>query len=374
MIKAEDFLVMLKENKISLLTGVPCSFLSGPLSLALNDQELHLIAAPNEGSALAIASGYYLSGKRAIVYSQESGIGNLTNPLCSLNIPFKIPLKLLVTGRGYKIEDEPQHNVLGPKIKEFFSLFDIEVEELPDSLEDLKKKLCNENFCFIVKKDQIESPKEKKEIKTRINEPKIYEEKHDDLELSRLEAIKLISESFPNAAIIVTTGMASRDLFCVSDKNNNFYMQGSMGHAPAIALGLALAKPDLKIIVIDGDGALLMHMGILSTIGFYSPKNLIHILLDNEAYSTTGFQPTTSKSTKFHQVAASCNYKNTYLISKKESFLNAINLASNQEGPTFIHLKINNIESKSPRITTKYTFEEIKNNFMEFIKNAKENV
>ncbi len=371
MIKAEDFLAILKENKISLLTGVPCSFLSGPLSFALNDPELHLVAAPNEGSALAIASGYYLGGKKAMVYSQESGIGNLTNPLCSLNIPFKIPLKLLVTGRGYKIEDEPQHNILGPKIKEFFSLFNIEAEELPDLLEDLKKKIYKENFCLIIKKNQIESIKEMKEIKANISEPKIHEEKHNDLELSRLEAIRLISERFQNAAIISTTGMASRDLFYVSDKNQNFYMQGSMGHAPAIALGLALAKPNLKIIVIDGDGALLMHMGILSTIGFYSPKNLIHILLDNEVYSTTGSQPTTSKSTKLHQVAANCNYKNTYLSSKKESFLNAVNSASKQEGPTFIHLKINNLESNSPRITTKYTFEEIKNNFMEFIKNAK---
>ena len=326
MLDTKEFGEVLQTSGYKFCSGVPCSFLKYFINYSINN--LEYIGAANEGDAVAICAGAYLGGRKAIVLMQNSGLTNALSPLTSLNYVFRIPVLGFVSLRGEPgLSDEPQHELLGTitasllnecKIKHEMLSHDIQEAKLQVKRADEYMAKEKQPFFFIVKKNtfseeklnkSLEFKKCKKEL-INFDNPSVY---------FREETLKVIS-SFKGSdtVLLANTGKAGRELYEIEDIPNNFYMVGSMGCMSSVGLGIALAKPDKKIIVLDGDGGLLMRMGSLATNAAYSPDNMLHILLDNSAHDSTGGQSTVSKNVDFTQIASSSGYTRSIAINNLE--------------------------------------------------------
>ncbi len=354
MIEAKEFIEAARELGFVRYTGVPCSFLTPFINYVINDNALEYIASTNEGDALATTSGSVIGGQRSIVMMQNSGLGNAVSPITSLSYIFRIPFLIIVTHRGEPgVKDEPQHELMGQITEELFNTMQIpsetfpsETKEIIPALQRAEKFMSKEHrpYAFIMKKGSIAPQKlDKKMIKdiakseTEIRS--LFDEKLTHLDRNTVLRHIINHTSVDDSILIATTGFTGRELFSINDRVNHIYMVGSMGCASSFGLGLALARPDLKIIVIDGDGAGLMRMGNFATIGTYASNNFIHILLDNEVHDSTGGQSTVSKNINFAMIAKACGYSTTLSGNKMELIDELFSLNKN-EGPAFGHLKI----------------------------------
>lgn len=364
MIEPDLFVDSLKHRQLLNYTGVPCSFFKGAINRVLSDGDLSYTMVPNEGAALALAAGNYLAGKISVLMIQNSGLANLLNPLTSLHMIYRIPALIFVSGRAYGVDDEPQHEIIGRAMPDLLSALELSWSDMPSKMNDWEKalelalqtlKTTGMPYFFLVRKGTIRDTDAQK------IPPSPYK-------LTRMQAIRMIAERVPESAgIVATTGKPSRELFAACDRPGNFYMQGSMGHAPAIALGLALSEPSRKVLILDGDGALLMHLGILSSIGYYSPPNLYHILLDNGAYETTGNQDTTASRTDFSAIARACGYAGAADAETPAALNEKLAAFFNTEGPRFLRIRINREPCRGiPRITTRYKAFEISDRVRDF--------
>lgn len=322
------------------------------------------VPAANEGAAVGIATGATLAGQQSVVLTDNSGIGNLVNPLTTLLLPYEIPILLIIGVRAYPNGkgDEPQHRVMGATIQRLLDLYGVRYWELPHQRSHLPRLIegvthevtSNRKVsAILVRNGTLEGPHGLGPISR--------------LPVARSEAISLITQSLSrDEAVVSTTGKISRELFALRDRPNNFYMEGSMGHAMAIGLGLALAMPDRKVWILDGDGAVLMHMGSMSTIGCHASPNLIHVILDNEVYESTGGQPTTSARTKFDLVARACGYRHVRTCTTLEDIKESLDEVSTASGPHCLIMKVDpQATLNAPRITTKYTAQETREIFSE---------
>ena len=361
MISAEEFVKGLKERGIRSFTGVPCSFFQGAINRVLDDQDLRYTMVPNEGSALALAAGCYLAGETTVLMIQNSGFGNLINPLTSLCMIYRIPALLFISGRAYGVPDEPQHEIIGKTMGAILDAIGIVHKDLPDEREAYEDALDEALLSMRQKKMPVVFFVRKGSIDHYISKKNGVK----DYPLKRSEAIELISKSLKqDEYLVVTTGKPSRELFAANDRPRNFYMQGSMGHAASIGLGAALQSPTKKIVVLDGDGAILMHMGILSSVGFYKPKNFYHIILDNESYETTGDQDTTSPGTDLKTVAKACGYRFAEEIQNEGQLISELKFFLKKDGPSLLRVKVNRLPTHNiPRISSKYSSEDIAKNF-----------
>ena len=354
MIEAKEFIEAARELGFVRYTSVPCSFLTPFINYVINDNALEYIASTNEGDALATTSGSVIGGQRSIVMMQNSGLGNAVSPITSLSYIFRIPFLIIVTHRGDPgVKDEPQHELMGQITEELFNTMQIpsetfpsETKEIIPALQRAEKFMSKEHrpYAFIMKKGSIAPQKlDKKMIKniakseTEIRS--LFDEKLTHLDRNTVLRHIINHTSVDDSILIATTGFTGRELFSINDRVNHIYMVGSMGCASSFGLGLALARPDLKIIVIDGDGAGLMRMGNFATIGTYASNNFIHILLDNEVHDSTGGQSTVSKNINFAMIAKACGYSTTLSGNKMELIDELFSLNKN-EGPVFGHLKI----------------------------------
>jgi len=354
LIEAKEFIEAARELGFVRYTGVPCSFLTPFINYVINDNALEYIASTNEGDALATTSGSVIGGQRSIVMMQNSGLGNAVSPITSLSYIFRIPFLIIVTHRGEPgVKDEPQHELMGQITEELFNAMQIPSETFPNETKEIipalqraEKFMSKEHrpYAFIMKKGSITPQKlDKKMIKdiakseTEIRS--LFDEKLTRLNRNTVLRHIINHTSVDDSVLIATTGFTGRELFSINDRVNHIYMVGSMGCASSFGLGLALARPDLKIIVIDGDGAGLMRMGNFATIGTYASNNFIHILLDNEVHDSTGGQSTVSKNINFAMIAKACGYSMTLSGNKMELFDELFSLNKN-EGPAFGHLKI----------------------------------
>src|SRR3989344_767228 len=352
--RPEELYKELKKYDFGPFIGVADSLFSGFFNYL---EELNqYIPAANEGLALSIATGSYLAGKKPVVLLQNAGIGNLINAQTSLNDLYKIKSLLMIGWRGNpkNKKDAPEHWLMGEKTLDFLKLANIEskVFESLDDIEWADQKLEDKNtIALLLNPGLIED----------------YSRKlSSDYEMSRYDAIKIISKYTKGMIRFSTTAMISRELYEIDDSSKNFYTIGSMGHIGAIALGTALEKKD-KVIVLDGDGALLMHLGILSTIGSKKPKNLLHICLDNESYSSTGVQSTTSNKTDLEKVALNCGYERAIKVLTNDMLAKNLKYLLNEDGPNFLLAKVkpgNKEDIKRIDINP----EEITKNFMKSIK------
>src|SRR3989344_1361478 len=327
--KPEELYKKLKENEFGPFVGVADSLFDGFFNYLESLNEY--IPSANEGLALSITSGAYLAGKKPVVLLQNAGVGNLINPQTSLNDLYKIKSLLLIGWRGNPSmqKDAPEHWLMGKRTIDFLKLANIETKVL-ESSDDIKwandKLKDNNTVALLINPGFIEDYK--KEVNL-------------NYDMSRYDAINIIVNYTRGMIRFSTTAMVSRELYEIDDSDKNFYIIGSMGHIGAIALGTALQKENENIVVLDGDGALLMHLGILSTIGSLKPKNFLHVCLDNESYSSTGLQSTTSRNTNFHKIALECGYANVKKATNEEELKENLEELLRINGPNFLLVKIN---------------------------------
>ena len=352
MIKAESFVEAARAYGFKRYTGVPCSFLTPFINYVINDDKLNYVSSANEGDALATAAGATIGGEPSVVMMQNSGLGNAVSPITSLSYVFRIPLLIITSQRGApNIKDEPQHELMGQITGELFDTMKVPWEIFPSEEQDIKPalqramnymKLERRPYALIMQKGTV-SPHEleRTSIPRRNGVTNQYKEESEDTRPgTRSEALKRIIDHTPesDSVIIATTGFTGRELYAIEDRKNQFYMVGSMGCASSLGLGLAMARPDLKVVIVDGDGAALMRMGNFATLASYGGNNLIHILLDNEVHDSTGAQATVSSNIAFADIAAACGYTRTY-SGNESSLIDNVFKQSGLDGPCFVHLK-----------------------------------
>ena len=345
MIDANHLFSFLIKNKINFFTGVPDSVLkSFSYVLDLNKKNITNIITANEGGAVALAAGSYLSTQKpALVYMQNSGLGNAINPLisiCHSNV-YSIPLILMIGWRGSpKENDEPQHKLKGKITPSILKLLNIKFMIL-NNLKDLKKvknlinysKYKKKPVAFLIK-DNI--------LTFRSASNKI--DKSTNYITREIVINELLSKIKKDTKIISTTGYTSRELFQIRKnkkyKNGkDFYMVGGMGHSSMVSLGCSLSSKN-QVICLDGDGSLLMHMGSLISTGFKSRKNFKHILLNNGSHESVGGQKIDTFAINFKNISESFGYKNYYLAKNNLSFIQNLKYFLKSKGPSFFEIFI----------------------------------
>jgi len=368
--KARLFYDALKQEGFGPFVGVPCSILTPFLRIL--DESGEGVIASSEGEAVGIASGAYLAGRSPVVFMQNSGLCNTLNPLTSLNLIYEIPLLLIITLRGEPgTTDAPQHRIIGQKLEGFLKLLDIEYRYMRDDIESLK-----EDLGYL--RSRIKEGSRPVALLLRRNtfEKELLAQSSAELEsngLSRQRAItEIIKALDDNCVVVTTTGKITREYyFCEGKPEKNFYMVGSMGCASAIGMGLAMeAEKDKRIVVIDGDGAVLMKMGNLATIGNLRPKNLLHIVVDNQSHESTGGQKTSSSTAALDDIAKACGYPNTYRINEAGEIGPVMKEALGVDGPSLVLIKIAKTDHEDGLGRPKESPEQIKINFMRQIKRA----
>ena len=355
MINAETFIESARGLGFNHFTGVPCSYLTPFINYVINDEQLTYISSANEGDAVATAAGLTVGGQRAVAMMQNSGLGNAVNPLTSLANTFDIPVLLIVTHRGRPgRRDEPQHELMGKITGNMFDLMEIPWEPFPAVERDIGPALervdryCGERqrpYALLMEQGTVAAhPLEGESIPSRAGVQCLRESIAEAAvpgRLTREQALREIIDHTPmDASILVgTTGYTGRELFAIDDRDNQLYMVGSMGCASSFALGVSLARPDLEVTVVDGDGAGLMRMGNFATIGSYGRGNLTHVLLDNGVHESTGSQATVSANVDFADIAAACGY-GMALDGIGAAVIRELYARKDVDGARFAHLRI----------------------------------
>jgi phosphonopyruvate decarboxylase len=359
MINAKVFAEEALKKGFGLWTGVPCSYLKPLINYVLDYADsgktpgIRYVNAVNEGDAVAIASGAALGGVRGVVMFQNSGLGNAVNPLTSLNYVFKIPVLLIITLRGEPggPPDEPQHELMGPVttamldgLKIRWEYFPVEESEVAAALDRAVHHMDETAlpFAFVMRKDSVAPQKLQSEMTLRPPAPLSQPEKpaQETARTRRREMLQAVRRAVrPGDLVLATTGFTGRELYSLEDSANQFYMVGSMGCLCSLALGIALVKPALRVIALDGDGAVLMRLGALASVGYERPKNLVHIVFDNTRYESTGNQSTISGSINLTAIAAACGYETVEETASADELAGIIRRHTN-DALTFIRVGI----------------------------------
>lgn len=379
MITAAEFLSKAKHAGFDFFTGVPCSFLTPMINGVLNDPSIRYVAAASEGEAVAIAAGAWLCGRRTVVMFQNSGLGNAVNPLTSLNHPFKIPTLIICTWRaGPGLTDEPQHALMGEITPDMFRVMRVPVQPFPTDAEGILPALieagghmsAGQSAAMIMQKgDVADEPLSDVETPIAASGGRLVDVRRNAPPPSRYETLQRMVETLPgNAGVIATTGKTGRELFTIDDRRQHLYQVGSMGCAAGMGLGTAL-NTEKPIVVVDGDGAVLMKMGTLATIGAYAPKNLVHLVLDNGTYDSTGGQPTVSPGVDFAATAVACGYRRAARCDDLAGFEAELQRALESDGPALIHMRVAP-GSRSPLGRPTVTPPEVAVRFKAFLKDG----
>lgn len=345
MIRPEYFIDTLGAHGIDFFAGVPDSLLKN-ICAYISDHldERHNIITANEGGAIGLAVGYHLAtGRIGCVYMQNSGEGNIINPLASLTDKevYNIPVLLLIGWRGRPgVHDEPQHIKQGKVTMALLDTMGIAYTVLSKEEEEAGKLIAkavdhmretNEVYAMIVEKDTFE-PYTLQNV--RMNK----------LSFGREEAIQTVAASLDGKDVIVsTTGMISRELFEYrtgkgEGHERDFLTVGSMGHASQIALGIALEQPNRRIWCFDGDGAVIMHMGGMAIIAEKAPKNFVHVVFNNGAHDSVGGQPTVGLDIDLCAVAKAVGYRAAFSADNREDLLAVLSRIKKLDGPVFIQV------------------------------------
>jgi phosphonopyruvate decarboxylase len=349
-ISADDFLDPAAEAGFDFFTGVPCSFLTPVINRVITRRDLTYVPAASEGEATAIAAGAWLAGRKTVLICQNSGLGNAVNPLTSLNRPFRIPTLMIVTWRGQPgLKDEPQHELMGRITADMLDLIEVPHAAFPSeqnavagALEVAQAAMADSDlpYAFIMAKGSVDSEElDETPVVARPGE-KLIDLSRGGTRLTRFDALGKLLEIIPEeTAVVATTGKCGRELFTIADREQHIYQVGSMGCASAMGLGVAL-NVSRPVVVLDGDGAALMKMGNLATIGAQAPRNLVHIVLDNGVHDSTGGQATVSAGVDFARIALACGYSSAAAVDDVSGFGEALSPVFNTDGPHLIHTRI----------------------------------
>ena len=347
MINPKFFYNTLASYGIDFYAGVPDSLLKNLCAYITDHADAaHNIIAANEGGAMGLAAGHYLAtGQIPVVYMQNSGEGNIINPLASLTDPdvYNIPVLLVIGWRGKPgVHDEPQHVKQGKVTIDLLNVMGIDYTVLSkeeDKVEvQIKKAVAymqatKQCYALVIEKDTFDAYT-------------LHNVEKNDLPMSREEAIQTVASVLDDKDVIVsTTGMISRELFEYRTANGegherDFLTVGSMGHASQIALGIAMEKLDRRICCFDGDGATIMHMGGMAIVAQKAPKNYIHVVFNNGAHDSVGGQPTVGLNINLPRIARAVGYHHTFSVSTKEDLVDILNEVKSNDGPTLLEIKV----------------------------------
>ena len=346
MIRPEFFIETLRQKGIDCFAGVPDSLLKNICAYITDHFDArHNIISANEGAALGFAAGHYLAtGQPACVYMQNSGEGNIINPLASLTDRevYNIPVLLLIGWRGRPgVHDEPQHVKQGKVTTGLLNVMGVNYEVLSKEEDKAAKQIGKaaaalrnkEVFALVIEKDTFD-------------EYKLLNVQENNLNMSREEAIQTVAAALGDKDCIVsTTGMISRELFEYRTSMNqgherDFLTVGSMGHDSQIALGIALEKSDRRVWCFDGDGATIMHMGSMAIVASKKPSNYIHVVFNNGAHDSVGGQPTVGLKIDLPAVAKAVGYASAFSVDNREALNEILNKVKGLEGPLLIEVKV----------------------------------
>lgn len=349
----------LSKHGVSCFVGVPDSYLNGFCNYALANFSERTIIAANEGNAVGIAAGHYFATKEIpLVYMQNSGMGNTINPLASLadKDVYAVPMLLLIgwRGQGNTEPNHPQHKLQGEITPKLLDAMHIPYSILTDDNDDFKAVIekatayCLENrqpYGLIAPKGVMAASEKANNV-------------DDVYPMSREEAIEVVLDNMPADTIYsATTGRATRELFFLREKRNesksrDYLNVGSMGHASSVALGVALARPERKVVCLDGDSACIMHMGAMTMVSKLNAPNFMHIVLNNGAHESVGGQPSAGHKLDFTSIAESCGYATVgKAVENKMEFIEAINKLKDCGKASFIDCRIHKgLNSKLPPI------------------------
>lgn len=350
MIDADELVGGLVDRGVVDVVGVPCSYLTPLINRVASGSAARYLPVTHEGEAVAIAAGCWLAGATAGVIAQNSGLGNMVNPLTSLNYPSRIPVPLIVSWRGEPGRpDEPQHELMGAITPGLLNLMRVGHAVVPADAAGLDACLDGgwaemnreqQPFAFIVRdgvlnSEQLEEPPLAGPVVSMVTRSR--KEREAPARMAALEC--LIGSLGDSAAVLSTTGKTSRELYVLADRPQHFYLVGAMGSASAVGLGVArhTARP---VVVIDGDGAALMRLGTLATVGAHGGANLVHVLLDNRVHDSTGGQQSLAGQVDFPAMARACGYARVHDCADLAEFADAVKAAQVERGPTFIYLMI----------------------------------
>lgn len=367
MLTGKELFDAVHESGLGFVTGVPCSvFKDFLIYLHEHGKTMRHVGATSEGEAIGIAAGYHVAtGKVPLVYLQNSGLGNAVNPLTSLmdTEVYGIPALLFISWRGEPgVKDEPQHKKMGRVMVQL-----LDVLEIPHEIVGGDPAALALQISRLAKRAAIEN----RPVALIFQLPVMAKgapELPPSGALSREQALTILLEKIGSQPVIGTTGKTSREIFEIRTRlgqkhATDFLTVGSMGCSSAIALGAALSSTK-NIFLIDGDGALLMKMGTLATIGVYQPKNLTHIVIDNGAYESTGSQPTSSTVLDWQTLFESVGYRDVDVVENREA-LEQLQFVPGA-GPRAIVVKVAT-GSRSDLGRPTETPMESKNNFMRFV-------
>ena len=345
MIRPQFFIETLKRCGIDFFAGVPDSLLKNICAyIADHLDERHNIITANEGGAVGLAAGYHLAtGRIPVVYMQNSGEGNIINPLASLTDKevYNIPVLLLIGWRGRPgVHDEPQHVKQGkvtlPLLETMGVPYAVLAKDEQEAAAQISKAVqvmteTKECYALVVEKDTFEAYALQNIVKNA-------------LALTREEAIQTVAAALGDKDVIVsTTGMISRELFeyrtaMGQGHERDFLTVGSMGHASQIALGIALEKPERRVWCFDGDGAAIMHMGSMAIVASKHPQNYVHVVFNNGAHDSVGGQPTVGLDIDLPAVARAVGYRQAASVSSKEELASLLADVRQQEGPVLLQV------------------------------------
>ena len=368
MIEARQFVEAARERGFEWYAGVPCSYLTPFINYVLQDDSLHYVSMANEGDAVALIAGITLGGDggkhgRGIAMMQNSGLGNAVSPLTSLTWTFRLPQLLIVTWRGQPgVPDEPQHALMGPITPTMLDTMEIPWELFPTDPEAIGPVLdralahmdaTGRPYALLMQKGSVaayglkaDALASRRRVAATVHGAGAAADGggagagHGALP-ARAQVLREVVARTPrnSTVVLASTGFCGRELFATDDRPNQLYMVGSMGCVVPLALGVALKRPELRVLAVDGDGAALMRMGAFATVGAYGPPNLQHLLLDNGAHDSTGGQATVSPLVSFAEIAAACGYASALDTRDLGEVVNWLE-APPLKGPSFARLHI----------------------------------
>jgi len=368
-LRPEEFIIScLKENSTKLVATLPCEKVRGLLGLV--PRHFDHVSLTREEEGVGICAGAYLAGARSAMLVQSSGLGNMINALCSLTRLYSLPLPILVSWRGvFKegiVAQEPMGRYL-PKIARALEIPCAEIhdkKDLPLVRESLESAYRNENVELILLSPRLwgEAAAEENHGNARAQIPLIHS-RPLKASLTRYEVLEAASSYLADKAVVCNLGYPCKELYQVNDQPSNFYMLGSMGMATPIGLGIAMYSEE-EVVVIDGDGSILMNPGVLATVAERSPRNLTILAIDNAVYGSTGNQPTaTGKVADLETLARGFGIKRTYKVAEKNEIREL--LSEIGSGPNFVHVLAKAGNAAVPKVPLSPA--EIKNRVAEYL-------
>jgi len=375
-VSGRAFVAALDAQGLDFFAGVPCSLIEDAIATLETHDRLPWIATPREDVAVGLAAGAWLGGRRPAVLMQNSGLGTSLNALASLSLMYGLPALLVVTWRGYQGKDAPEHILTGeisPRLLDLLRIphrvptvasFADDVRWAATEMEHLKQPVALLIAPGIVETGGVHggatSPPHAPRTATPTRAPG-----EDPATLtprvSRLAALGAARKPLGGEPAVHANGYICRESFSLGDRPQNFYMIGSMGLASAIGLGVALARPDTTSVVFDGDGNLLMNLGILPLVAALGTRNFVHVCFDNEVYGSTGNQRTISAEVRLDRMARAAGYRSVTATTEPDQITAAVRDAVTAPGPHFVLVKTTTEEATVPRIP--YTPHELRDRF-----------